>query len=155
MLLSISNFYSILFYNAKIWLTPSLTRQTNTLLMSASASPLKLCCPAYDRSISYECLHNIMKHPTPKTIMKFKHALLLHKVYNSENGNQNWLELFFNQNFNERNNIANFVDTSNYKQGKNLLSNRFTCINEKIPYSMLNRSYGHSKIGVRTNSSNY
>jgi hypothetical protein len=145
MQLSISNYYSILFYNAEIWLTPSLTRQTNKLLMSASAQPLKLCCPAYDRSISYERLHNITKRPIPKTIMKFKHALLLHKVYNSENADHNWLELFFNQNFNERNNMANFVDTSNFKQGKNLLSNRFSCINGKVPYSMLNKSYATFK----------
>ena len=66
-----------------------------------------------------------MKPPTPK--------------------NQNWLELFFNQNFNERNNKVNFVDSNRFKQGKNLLSNRFTCINDKIPYSLLNLSYGAFK----------
>ena len=133
-------------YNADIWLLPSLTRQTWTMLMSASASPLKLCYRMYDRSISFERLHELMKRPTPKTLMEFKHALILHKVYNTEVPNQNWLNLFFNQNFNNRNPKANFIDTSRFKQGKNLLSNRFTCINNRIPYKMFNLKYGAFKI---------
>ena len=144
--LSVSNFYSILFYNAEIWLLPSLTHQTKIMLMRASASPLKVCYRMYDRTISFERLHNLMKRPTPKELMELKHALLLHKVYNSEIPNQDWLDLFFNQNFNNRNTKVNFIDTSTYKQGKNLLTNRFTCINNKIPYEMLNWKYGAFKI---------
>ena len=77
--------------------------------------------------------------------MKFKHALLFHKLYNSENETQDWLDIFFNQNFNERNNKVNFVDARRFNKKKNLLSNRFTCINDKITYSSLNLSYGAFK----------
>jgi hypothetical protein len=44
-----SNYYSILYYNAEIWLTPTLNNNSKRALMSASAAPLKLCTPAsYD-----------------------------------------------------------------------------------------------------------
>jgi exonuclease III len=146
MRLIIANYYSILFYNADIWLIPSLARQTKNMLMSASASPLKICYRMYDRSISFERLHNLMNRSTPNTIMKLTHALILHKIYNTEIPNHNWLDLFFNQNFNNRNQNANFIDTSRFKQGKNLLINRFTCINNLIPYNVLNLKYGAFKI---------
>ena len=145
MKLIVANYYSILFYNADVWLIPSLTRQTKTMLMSASANPLKLCYRMYDRTISYERLHKLMKRPTPKTFMEIKHALILHKTYNTEAPNRDWIDLFFNQNFNNRNPNVNFIDTSKFKQGKNLLINRFTCINNKIPLNALNLKYGAFK----------
>ena len=40
--------------------------------------------------------------------MRFNYS----KLYNSENESNDWLDLFFNQNFNSRNNKANFVDNS-------------------------------------------
>ena len=136
--LVISRHYFILNYNAESWLLPSLTCQIKTMRMSSSASPLKLCCPAYDRSILFLSLHLILKHPTPNVLTQFKNTLLLYKTYNSNTRNQNWLDIFFNQNFKERNNRVNFFDTSRYKPGKNHLANRFTVIKNKIPYNWLN-----------------
>ena len=89
-----SNYYSILFYNAEIWLIPSLSRQAKTLLYSASANPLKMCCPFYDTSFSFERLHSITKRSPPDSIMKFNHALLLHKIYNSTEPNKDWTDIF-------------------------------------------------------------
>ena len=143
--LLISNYYSILYYNAEIWLIPSLTRQAKTHLYSASANPLKMCYPFYDTSISFERLHSITKRPPPDSIMKFKHALLLHKTYNSTKPNKDWTDIFFNQHFNEKTNTVNLFDTSKFKQGKNLLCNRFVCINKKITYDSLNLPYSKFK----------
>jgi hypothetical protein len=141
MTLVIANYYSILFYNSEIWHIPSLCRQTKTQLMRASANPLKICCPSYDMSISFERLHNITHRPNPDTLMKYKHALLLHKVYNSTEQDRNWSDLFFNQQFNERQTTVNFFDMSRYKQGKNILSNRLNCINGTITYNSLNLEF--------------
>ena len=151
MKLVVANYYSILFYNAEIWLIPSLTRQTKNMIMSASASPLKICYQMYDRSVSFERLHKLMKRPTPNTVMELKHALILHKIYNTETPNNNWIDLFFNQNFNNRNPNANFIDTSRFKQGKNLLINRFTCINNKVPFHALNLKYSVFKRWCKNN----
>ena len=64
--LTVSNYYSILFYNSEIWLLPSLTFNTNKIVLSASATPLKLCYPAYNNMISYDRLHSTLKRATPK-----------------------------------------------------------------------------------------
>ena len=125
---------------------PSLSRQSKIALLSASSAPLKICCNRYHNLISYERLHTILKRPLPQEIIKHNHALLLHKTYNEQDPTSDWLHINFNQNFNARNNKANFFDTSNFKQGKNLLSNRFTVINNLIEYNWLNLPFVAFKI---------
>jgi hypothetical protein len=144
--LAISNYYSVLYYNSHIWMLPSLSRQSKIALLSASSAPLKICCNNYHNLISYERLHIIIKRPLPQAIIKHNHALLLHKTYNEQDPTSDWLQINFNQNFNARNNKANFIDTSNFKQGKNLLSNRFTVINNLIEYNWLNLPFEAFKI---------
>ena len=48
---------------------------------------------------------------------------------------------FFNQNYNNRYNRANFRNLSSFRIGKNLLSNRLGIINNKIPHEWLNMSF--------------
>ena len=131
---------------SEIWHIPSISNNAKRKLLSASAQPLKFCHYKYDRNISFNCLHSTLKRATPTQIMTYKHALLLHKVYNDETISPEWQDLFFNQTFNNRSPNANFIDTSRFKQGKNLLINRFTCINNLIPYNVLNLKYGAFKI---------
>ena len=88
--------------------------------------------------LSFQRLHIITKRATPPQIMKYKLALQLHNLYNQENMSDDWLDLFFNQNFNARNNKANFGDTSNHKIGKNLLTNRLPILNNLIKFEWLN-----------------
>ena len=141
-----SNYYSILYYNSEIWHIPSNTHNSKKQMMSASAALLKYCVRFYDRKISYITLHAIVKRATPSQIMIYKHALLLHKIYNDENSSQEWLSLFFNQTFNNRAMAANFIDNSKFKVGKNLIENRLTLLNNKINYQMLNQTYESYKI---------
>ena len=82
----------------------------------------------YDGSMSFDTLHTINKRATPKQFTTYSHAILLHKWYNDETLNNNWLDLFFNQQFNGR----------SYKIGNNILSNRFTILNGKIKFDWLN-----------------
>ena len=147
--LIISNYYSTLYYNSEVWLIPSLTNQTKRMLISASASPLKLCCPSYHRFISFEHLHQITKRPTPSSLTKYNHALLLHKTYNAPLGDPNRIDINFNQNFNQRSLTANFYDTSHFKQGKNLVCNRLTVINNTIPLDWLNLPFHLFKIKAK------
>ena len=79
-----SNYYSILYYNSEIWHIPTNTHRCKTQLMSASAAPLKLCNNYYDRSVSFIDLHKQNKRATPDKMMKYKHAIQLHKIYNCE-----------------------------------------------------------------------
>ena len=104
-----------------------------------------MCCFGYDRTISYEKLHELVKYPNPIQTCLFNHSLLLYKVYNDPQESRDWLDLFFNQNFNARSNFVSFYDTSKFKPGKNLLANRFVAINRKIPYDWLNLSFSKYK----------
>ena len=144
-----ANFYSILYYNADIWLLPSLTRPAKKALLSASAAPLKLCCNTYHTLMSYNHLHKVLNRPTPNDYTKYYHALLLHKTQNNQTQSKDWLDLNFNQNFNARCSKANFIDTSNNKTGKNLISNRLTVINNEIDYNWLNLPYPAFKNHVK------
>ena len=49
----------------------------------------------YDGSMSFDTLHAINKCATLKQFTIYGHALLLHKWYNDETLNNNWLDLFF------------------------------------------------------------
>ena len=106
--------------------------------MSALAAPLKLCTPQYEKCMSYVTLHAINKRATPPQMLKYKLALQLYKLDNYETQTKDWITLSFNQNFNPRNTMANFGDTSNYKFGKNTLPNRLPYINNFVEYDWLN-----------------
>ena len=127
--------YSVLYYNAEIWLLPGLSPQSKQKLLSASASPLKLMSWNCDSMLSYEKLHYVNQRATPEQMIVYKHAILLHKVYNSESMSIEWTDLFFNQQFNARNPNVKFHNTSRFKVGNNTLSNRFIVLNEKIPFN--------------------
>ena len=83
-------------------------------------------------------MHKVLKRATPNAITNYNHALLLHKTYNSSDQNKDWIDIHSNQSFNNRSNKVNFYNNSNNKQGKNILCNRFTTINNKIEYAWLN-----------------
>ena len=141
-----SIYYSVLYYNSEIWHLPTLSHISKQMLFSASATPLKICTPSYDQSMSYNSLHLLNKRATPDQFLKYKTALALHKIYNCTSMSHEWQLLFFNQNFNQRNENANFFDLSKYKIGKNLITNRLKIINNQIPFNWLNHSYSSYKI---------
>ena len=149
-----SCYYSILYYNSEIWHLPQLSPQLKQNLLAASAAPLKLTTPNYHRMMSYESLHYMNKRATPIQITLYKHSLLLHKIYNDESMGLNWVNLFFNQNFNERDNSVKFFNTSNYKVGNNIIANRFVILNGKIPNDWLNSLLKTTKLNVRCCFSN-
>ena len=141
-----ANYYSILYYNAEIWLLPSLKPALRQQLLSASSAPLKLITNNYNYLVSYNTLHYLNQRATPNQITLYKHALLLHKTYNCSSYSNDWTHLHFNQQFNNRNTKVKFTNTAKYKIGNNLLANRFTILNGKIELSWLNDSFESFKI---------
>ena len=141
-----SNYYSILYYNSKIWHLPTLSHNSKQMLFSASATPLKICTPSYNPAMSHNTLHLLNKRATPDQFLKYKTALTLFKFFNSNSMSFEWQQLFFNQNFNQRNVTLNFTDLSRYKIGKNLITNRFNILNNQIPHNWLNLTFLSFKI---------
>ena len=141
-----SNFYSILYYNSDVWLIPSLKPQLKQQLLSASAKALRICTNNYDNLMSFDQIHAINKRATPSQILKYKHSLLLFKIWNDPIYSQEWLALNFQQNFNARNSTVMIYDTSKIKIGKNSPTNRLKIINGLIKYDWLNLSLNSYKI---------
>ena len=70
-----------------------------------------------------------------------KLELELYKLYNSENENDDWVDLHFQQNFNERNPRVQIIDCSRIRVGKNILNNKLSVISNQIEYDWLNLSH--------------
>ena len=69
-------------------------------------------------NLLYASLHSINKRATPEKMIKYKTALKIYKIYNDNSMFYEWQQLFFNQNFNGRNQMANFRDLSKCKIAK-------------------------------------
>jgi hypothetical protein len=144
-----SNFYSILYYNSEVWHLPTLNPVSKKHLLSASANALKLCTPNYERMMSFETLHLLNGRACPTNLMKYKHAILLYKIYNKGEPPKDWLALNFNQVLPGRQTHFAAIKDQNFKIGNNILSNRLTTINNKIPLQWLNLSIDTSKSNAK------
>ena len=145
-----SHFYSKLYYGSEIWHIPTLNHNCKKLLMSASASALKLCKPYHDPTISYVDLHSIYERALPSKLCFYRHCLLLYKVFNNSVPTKDWLDLNFKMIQTSRQTTFEISNNSNYKVGNNILSNRLSCINKRIPLEMLNLSIETFKIRCKT-----
>ena len=77
-----SNFYSVLYYNSVLWLTPELSSVIKHLLLSTSANALRTCMLFNNVLISFEAIHKSCKKCTPNQIMFFQISLQVHKTVN-------------------------------------------------------------------------
>ena len=141
-----SNFFSILYYNSEIWHLPSLNPKLKKTLLLASANALKLCLQHYDPMISFKNVHIQTNRAHPDKYCIYKHALMLHKIYNNQTPKLDWISLNFNQNFNQRNQYFMSHSNSKFKIGRNKLSERMIQLNKKIKLDDLNLEYTPFKI---------
>ena len=132
--------FKILYYNSDIWLILSLNPRLFQLL-SASAATLKMITFNYDYFISFVQTHTSLNRATPKMFMAYKHALILHRVFNNSSNSNDWLSLNSQLIFNARDQFVKVVDTSKLKIGKNLTVNRIRIVNGNIMYDWLNLSF--------------
>ena len=77
-----SYFYSTLYYNAVILLTPEISFTMKQCLLSISANALRSCMLFNNSEISFECIHYVCKKCTPKQITLYQISLKLHKTIN-------------------------------------------------------------------------
>ena len=144
-----ANVFSVLYYNSEIWHIPSLKNELKKKLTSISAKAIKTCMYYPDSMISFENIHTMNNRAMPEAFMSYKLAIQLHKLYNVESPSLDWTTLNFNQILTSRQ--TNFlISKSNlHKVGMNILPNRFSVLNGKIPLSWLNYSLNRFKINVK------
>ena len=89
---------------------------------------------------SFINIHVNAKRATPEKFMIYKHAILLHKLFNTQTPQMEWADIHFKQTFNSRQSNFNIIKSSNFKVGNNILSNRLSILNQKIELADLNLS---------------
>ena len=141
-----SNFYSRFYYGSEIWHIPTLNQNCKRMLLSASANALKLCNVFYDPRVSYIDLHKLNNRALPSKFCLYRHCLLLHKVFNDFIPKRDWIDLNFQMINTSRQTSFEIQNHSVYKVGNNILSNRLTCINKKVPLNILNLDIGPFKV---------
>ena len=141
-----SNFYSILYYNSEIWHLPTLAPQLKQLLLSASATALKLSQKMPDRMQSFINIHTECKRALPEQMINYKHAILLHKLYNDESPEIEWIALNYQQILTSRQTKFAVLKNNNKKVGNNILINRLFTLNNKIELKDLNESLPSFKV---------
>ena len=77
-----SYFYSVLYYNASIWLTPELSASCKHGLLSVSSYALRTCFANNANDISFVNLQKLNKKCTPNQIMMYQLSLNLYASLN-------------------------------------------------------------------------
>jgi hypothetical protein len=93
----------------------------------------------------FETLHVLNGRANPTNLMKYKHTILLYKIYNRGEPPKD-----FNQVLPGRQTYFAAIKDQNFKIGSNILSNRLTTLNHRIPLQWLNLSIDTFKVKCKT-----
>ena len=142
-----ANFYSVLYYNAVIWLTPDLGAMMKQNLISVSANALRSCLMYDSREISFENVHIVNKKCTPKQIMMYLNAIKLYKFLNENPDcpNTEMIRVLEQMVFTRRQINFEILRTNKTKIGMNSTENKFYYLNKQIGLDKLNLTFVHYK----------
>ena len=101
----------------------------------------------YESSIN---VHKSCIKAFPNQILKYKHAILLHKTYNSYCPKMDWIEMNFYQTFTSCQTHFNTIKANNFNVGNNLLASRLSVLNLMIPLNDLNLSLDTFKVKYKS-----
>ena len=138
-----ANFYSILYYNAVIWLTPSLSSDSKQSLLSISATALRSCLMHEGFDISFDNLHKTHKKCTPSQIMNYQLALNLHKTLNFDENDPSFeiISVLDQLICTRRQTMFRIFRNSNSKIGFNTTANKYFYLNDKIGLEQLSLNF--------------
>jgi hypothetical protein len=141
-----SLYFSKLFYGSEVWHLPELNFIQKKKLKNASANALKLCLYNTTPFMTHTEIHNLAKRSPPENYCKYKHAILIYKLFNNCIPAQEHLHLNFQLADNNRQEYLVFTRNQNYKVGNNILINRFVDLNNLIKKDWLSLSLEVFKI---------
>ena len=144
-----SNVFSILYYNSEIWHLPSLKAPLKQKLLSVSARALKMSMYYPDRMISYKNIHKMNRRALPDSMLLYRLSIQLFKLYNTNDHSLEWISLNLNQILTSRQSNFEILRTNVNKVGLNILVNRLSALNGKIPLDWLRSSLDTFKIKVK------
>ena len=144
-------FYSTLYYNAVLWLTPYLSTPMKQSLLSISANALRSCLLFNCPDMSFIRIHSICQKCTPEQIMSYQAAIHLYKVINDsfEECTTEHAHLLNNIICPRRQLKFEIFRSNRTKIGINSLSNRFHHLSKLLRIDSLNIGFVHFKKTVK------
>ena len=142
-----SYFYSVLYYNSVIWLTPEISSKMKHNLFSISANALRTCLLTNALDISFDNIHKNNKKCTPNQIMLYQISIKLFKVVNdTEIPIKTETIRVFDQVISTRRQLYfEILRNNTYKIGMNTTTNKFYHVNKRIGLNNLNLNFVHFK----------
>ena len=141
-----ANVFSLLYYNSEIWQIPNLKGDLKKKLTTVSATAIKVCMFYPDRMISHVNIHKMNNRAMPESLMTYKMALQLHKLYNTNDQSLDWISLNFDQILTSRQTTFMISKTNKTKIGLKTMANRLSILNSRIPLSWLNATLSMYKV---------
>ena len=141
-----SLFYSKLYYGSEIWHLPERTTAQNKMIKNASANALRIITNEINIYHTHTEIHQMTKRALPDQLIKYKHALMMHKLFRQCMPDIEFMHLNFQANLNQRLSHHTFVKTQNYTVGNNILLNRMQCLNNTITKAMTDESFTSYKL---------
>ena len=114
--------------------------------MSGDLTGLCLCMYYPDNMICYRNIHRMNNKALPEAFRQYKNAIQLFKLYNSDEYTYDWTILNFNQTFTSRQTTFMAFKSNKTQVGINLMANRMSALNGKIPFDWLNQSLTSFKV---------
>ena len=79
---------------------------------------------------SFAKIHIKCKHALPEQMIIYKHAILLHKLYNTASPETEWIALNFQQILTTRQTKFSVIKTNNKRIGNNILIKPTSCLKQ-------------------------
>ena len=136
-----SLFFSKLYYGSEVWHLPERTTAQNKMIKFASANALRIISNEITIYHTHTEIHQMTKRALPDQMVKYKHALMMYKLFRQCMPENEFIHLNFQANLNQRQQYHTFIKTQNYNVGNNILLNRMHSLNNTIPKSMTDDSY--------------
>ena len=111
------------------------------MIKYASANALRLITNEITIYHTHTQIHSMTNRALPDQTIKYKHALMLYRLLRQCTPSEEFIQLNFQANLNQRLQHHNFIKMQNYSVGSNILLNRMCSLNNTIPQSMTNESY--------------
>ena len=111
------------------------------MIKYASANALRIITNEITIFHKHTQIHNMTSRALPDQMIRYKHALMLYRLMRQCTPTEEFIQLNFQANLNQRLQSHNFIKSQNYSVGSNILLNRLCCLNNVIPQTWTSESY--------------
>ena len=138
-------FYSTLYYNSVIWLTPVINSAMEQKLLSVSAMALRSCLLYNNTVVSFENVHKNHAKSTPAQLMLYQSALNLFRIFNFETITFEIVTVLNKMTSTPRQINFQILRDNNKRIGMNTTANKLYCVSGMVGLMALNLGFVHFK----------